>query len=76
MLGLAEKMYVESSLVHPKNEWAQSLPARCGTADLASASLIVKSASDALFILRNRGVRFEEVCASFNAALGAVKQRL
>lgn len=62
--------------VNPKDDWTQLLPTRCGNADLASASFIVKSASDALFILRNRGVRFEEVCASFNAALGAVKQRL
>lgn len=45
--------------VNPKDDWTQSLPTRCGNADLASASFIVKSASDALFILRNRGVRFE-----------------
>lgn len=62
--------------VNPKDDWTQSLPTRCGNADLASASFIVKSASDALFILRNRGVRFEVVCASFNAALYAVKQRV
>lgn len=62
--------------VNPKDDWTQSLPTRCGNADLASASFIVKSASDALFILRNRGVRFEQVCSSFSEALGAVKQRV
>lgn len=62
--------------VNPKDDWTQSLPTRCGNADLASASFIVKSAPDALFILRSRGIRFEEVCASFNAALVAVKQRV
>ena len=62
--------------VNPKDDWTQSLPTRCGNADLASASFIVKSASDALFILRNRGVRFEQVYASFSDALGAVKQRV
>jgi hypothetical protein len=48
--------------VNPKDDWTQSLPTCCGNADLASASFIVKSASDALFILRNRGIRFEQVC--------------
>jgi hypothetical protein len=62
--------------VNLKDDWTQSLPTRCGNADLASASFIVKSASDALFILRDRGVRFEQVYASFNDALGAVKQRV
>lgn len=62
--------------VNPKDDWTQSLPTRCGNADLASASFIVKSASDALFILRNRGIRFEQVYASFSDALGAVKQRV
>jgi hypothetical protein len=61
--------------VNPKDDWTQSLPTRCGNADLASASFIVKSASDALFILRNRGIRFEQVCSSFNEAMGAVKLR-
>lgn len=62
--------------VNPNDHWMDALPTRCGTADTASTSFIVKSASDALFNLRNRGVRFEEVCSSFNAALVAVKRRL
>lgn len=61
--------------VNPKDDWTQSLPTRCGNPDLASASFIVKSASDALFILRSRGIRFEQVCSSFNEALGVVKLR-
>ncbi|MEG2578401.1 MAG: hypothetical protein RSA54_11800, partial [Glutamicibacter sp.] len=61
--------------VNPKDDWTQLLPTRCGNADLASASFIVKSASDALFILRNRGIRFEQVCSSFNEAMGVVKLR-
>lgn len=62
--------------VNPKDDWTLSLPTRCGNPDAASTSFIVRSASDALFNLRNRGVSFEEVCPSFNAALAAVKNRL
>lgn len=59
--------------VNPNDAWMDSLPTRCGSPDIAS--FIVRSAPDALFILRSRGVRFEQVCFSFNEALKEVKQR-